>query len=173
MPAMPSRPPSRRARSAGTAVASGQTAPPSSPDYAALAAFRHALRSFTAFSEAQAHAAGLTPRQHQALLAIKGAPGPQPLGVGALATQLLIRPHSAVELIDRLVQLGLVARREAPEDHRRAQLDLTARAETILRDLSAAHARELQAIRPTLIELLRRFAPPEADPDFEKIGRPR
>lgn len=134
-------------------------AAPEAPDYAALAAFRHALRRFTAFSEAQAHAAGLTPRQHQALLAIKGAPGPQPLSVGALATQLLIRPHSAVELVDRLVQLALVERREDPEDHRRAQLTLTERAETILRALSAAHAQELQAIHPTLIDLLHRFAP--------------
>lgn len=163
-PAMPSRSSSRQTRSLAAAAASGRIAPPAAPDYAALAAFRHALRSFTAFSEAQAHAAGLTPRQHQALLAIKGAPGPQPLGVGALATQLLIRPHSAVELIDRLVAFGLVERREDPEDHRRAQLSLTARAETILRDLSTAHVRELQAIRPTLIELLRRFSPPEADP---------
>ncbi|MGH7043516.1 MAG: MarR family winged helix-turn-helix transcriptional regulator [Acetobacteraceae bacterium] len=136
---------------------------PEAPDYALLAAFRHSLRGFTAFSEARARAAGLTRRQHQALLAIKGAAGPRPLSVGALATQLLIRPHSAVELIDRLVQLGLVERREAPEDHRRAELALTAQAETILRDLSAAHARELRAIRPTLIEMLHRFAPAEAD----------
>lgn len=160
--AMPSRSLSRRPR---PAAASANIAPPAAPDYAALAAFRHALRGFTAFSEAQAHAAGLTPRQHQALLAIKGAPDPQPIGIGALATQLLIRPHSAVELVDRLVQLGLVERREAPEDHRRAQLRLTARAELLLRDLSAAHVQELQAIRPTLIDLLRRFAPPDAAPD--------
>ena len=132
---------------------------PSAPDYAALAAFRHALRRFTAFSEARAQAAGLTPRQHQALLAIKGAPGPQPLSVGALAAQLLIRPHSAAELTERLVQLALVERREDPEDHRRAQLTLTGQAETILHDLSAAHVQELQAIHPTLVDLLRRFAP--------------
>ncbi|MDE2581571.1 MAG: winged helix-turn-helix transcriptional regulator [Rhodospirillales bacterium] len=142
---------------AGADAAAGQRADQAAPDYAALAAFRHALRRFTAFSEARAHAAGLTPRQHQALLAIKGAQLPHPLSVGALAEQLLIRPHSAVELIDRLVHLGLVERSEAPEDHRRAQLMLTDRAEGILYALSAAHARELQAIRPTLIELLRRF----------------
>ncbi|MGC8477250.1 MAG: hypothetical protein ACP5NP_12920 [Acetobacteraceae bacterium] len=36
--------------------------PEPEPDYAALAAFRQALRGFTAFSEAAARAAGLTPR---------------------------------------------------------------------------------------------------------------
>ena len=55
-------------------------------DYEALAAFRYALRRFVAFSETEAKAAGLTPRQHQALLAIKGTPsgrgraGDQPVG---------------------------------------------------------------------------------------------
>ncbi len=129
--------------------------PEPEPDYAALAAFRQALRGFTAFSEAAARAAGLTPRQHQALLAIKGAPAPPSLG--ALAGQLLIRSHSAVELIDRLAQLGLVDRRADPADHRRALLALTPRGEAVLRALSRAHARELEAIGPTLARLLARF----------------
>ncbi len=127
------------------------------PDYAALAAFRHALRGFTAFSEAAARAAGLTARQHQALLAIKGAPSPPSLG--AVAAALLIRSHSAVELIDRLAALGLVDRRIDPGDHRRALLALTPQGEAILRGLSEAHARELAAIRPSLIALLARFGP--------------
>lgn len=167
---MPTRPTSRHPSPPPRPPAAADAAPPETPDYAVLAAFRRALRGFTAFSEAQALAAGLTPRQHQALLAIKGAQFPHPLSVGALAAQLMIRPHSTVELIDRLVQLGLVARREDPDDHRRALLTLTESAETILRDLSAAHVRELRAIRPTLIDLLHRFAPGEAD---GPPGRPR
>jgi DNA-binding MarR family transcriptional regulator len=43
--------------------------------YETLAAFRYALRKFLHFSETAAQAAGLTPQQHQALLAIKGFPG--------------------------------------------------------------------------------------------------
>lgn len=55
---------------------------PSTADYALLAEFRYALRRFIAFSEDAAHAIGLAPQQHQALLAIKGAPGRDGLYVG-------------------------------------------------------------------------------------------
>ena len=44
-------------------------------DYETLAAFRYALRRFLRFTEDGARAAGLTPHQHQLLLAIKGRPG--------------------------------------------------------------------------------------------------
>jgi DNA-binding MarR family transcriptional regulator len=128
-------------------------------DYVALAAFRHALRRFTAFSADAAHAAGLTPQQHQALLAIKGAPAGQAVGVGDIAKSLLIRPQSAVELVDRLMALGLVARIADPADHRRVQVALTPRAEATLERLSEDHLRELQAIRPALLSLMELFEP--------------
>ena len=72
-------------------------------DYQRLAAFRHALRRFLAFSEAAARSAGITPQQHQALLAIKAAPSAAGVTVGYLAGQLLLQPHSAAELADRMV----------------------------------------------------------------------
>jgi DNA-binding MarR family transcriptional regulator len=150
-------------------------------DYEALAAFRHALRRFAAFSETEAKAAGLTPRQHQALLAIKGRPkppgipagpapsglephrlgptelGPHGLGVGEIAEHLLIRHNTAVELVDRLAEAGLVRRQPDPADGRRIVVTLTDRAESLLRRLSAAHVRELRAIRPSLLSLLQTF----------------
>lgn len=126
-------------------------------DYAALAAFRHALRRFTAFSAAEAKAAGLTPQQHQALLAIKGTGAENPLGVGEIAAHLLIRHNSAVELVDRLEESGLVQRLPDPSDRRRIRVALTARAEQLLGALSTTHLRELRAIRPTLLALLQRF----------------
>jgi DNA-binding MarR family transcriptional regulator len=130
-------------------------------DYQVLAAFRRALRKFTSFSEQAARRAGLTAQQHQALLAIKGSAGVNPLIIGDLAQALLIRPHSAVELVDRLVQLGLVERRGDPADHRRVYVVLTPRADRLLHELSAAHLNELRAIRPVLLDLLSRFeAPP-------------
>jgi DNA-binding MarR family transcriptional regulator len=111
-------------------------------DYEALAAFRRALRQFTAFSELAARRAGLTPQQHQALLTIKAAPGADTLIIGDLAQALMIRPHSAVELVDRLVQLGLAERREDPADHRRVRIALTPRADSILSEMSTAHFKE-------------------------------
>ena len=125
-------------------------------DYATLAAFRLALRQFAAFSEAEAKSAGLTPRQHQALLAIRGAgpAGEAGLTVGDVAAHLLIRHNSAVELVDRLVEAGLVVRRPDPADARRMMVVLTDRAEWLLCTLSAAHMQELRAMRPALVTLL-------------------
>src|SRR5690606_9213403 len=74
---------------------------PSAGDYEALAMFRLTLRRFNAFSESAALQAGLKPQQHQALLAIKALSATAPPSVGDVADQLLIRHHSAVELINR------------------------------------------------------------------------
>jgi len=124
------------------------------PDYQALAGFRHALRQFLAFSEAAAEAAGLTPAQHQALLAIKGMPGARDVSVGDLAAWLGIRHHSCVGLVDRLVRQGLVRRRRDPGDRRRMGLRLTALAERKLASLSAAHRDELRRLSGSLGSLL-------------------
>jgi DNA-binding MarR family transcriptional regulator len=125
--------------------------PPIRPsDYRRLAAFRHALRRFLAFSEAAARDAGITPQQHQALLAIKGAAGLQAATVGYLAEQLLLQPHSAAELAERMVKSGLLERRESAADRRRVVLALTPAAERVLRDLSADHIRELRQSAPVI-----------------------
>lgn len=126
-------------------------------DYEALAAFRRAVRQFLAFSEAAARGAALTPQQHQALLAIKGAAGREWLAIGEIAAALGVRPHTAVGLVDRIAQLGLVDRRQDPNDHRRVRVALSEKGEELLRDLSADHFGELRAIRPMLVELLARF----------------
>jgi DNA-binding MarR family transcriptional regulator len=127
-------------------------------DYQALAGFRHALRQFLAFSEAAAEAAGLTPVQHQALLAIKGMPGTGDVSVGDLAAWLGVRHHSCVGLVDRLVTLGLVRRCPDPADRRRMVLRLTARAERKLAGLSVAHRDELRRLSGSLGPLLTALA---------------
>lgn len=134
-----------------------RTRPLTDADYATLAAFRHALRRFVAFSEAEAKAAGLTPQQHQALLAIKGKGGDAGLSVGDIAAHLLIRHHSAVELVDRMAASGLVRRAADSTDGRRILVGLTRRAERLLGDLSATHLEELRAIRQGLLDLLHRI----------------
>jgi DNA-binding MarR family transcriptional regulator len=119
-------------------------------DYRQLAAFRHALRRFLAFSAAAAQAAGITPQQHQALLAIKGAASAEDATVGFLADQLLLQPHSAAELAERMVKSGLLLRRESAGDRRRVVLKLTPSAERVLRGLSADHIRELRQAAPVI-----------------------
>ena len=127
-------------------------------DYEALAAFRHALRQFLDFSQVAARQAGLTPQQHQALLAIKGFPGREVVTVRELAERLLLRHHSAVGLLDRLEGLGLVRRQTDPDDRRRVLIALTAKAERLLAGLSATHLEEIRRLGPSLGALLGRFA---------------
>lgn len=119
-------------------------------DYQLLAQFRYVLAHFLAFSADAAREAGLAPRQHQALLAIKGFPGGKQVSVGDLAERLSIRHHSAVGLVDRLVGRGYLLRRVDPQDKRRAFLSLTAAADKVLAALSEAHRRELRRIAPLL-----------------------
>jgi hypothetical protein len=75
-------------------------------DFENLLAFRTGLRRFLHWSQTQARAAGLTPAQHQLLVAIKGHPGGQEPTIGDLAGYLLLRHHSAVELVDRAAAAG-------------------------------------------------------------------
>jgi DNA-binding MarR family transcriptional regulator len=135
-------------------------------DYAALAELRHRLRRFLAFSEAQARRAGLTPQQHQLLLAVRAAP--EPPSIGELADQLVLRHHSTVELVDRLAGKALVRRIASPHDRRRACVELTARGAEVLRKLTVAHAAELRREGPALAAALaaasRRTASSRAKP---------
>ena len=121
-------------------------------DYEALAAIRRGMRQFLEFSAGAAGAAGLTPAQHQALLAIKGMP--DPVTVGTLAEWLGVRPHSAVGLVNRLVALKLVRRVLDPGDRRRMRLRLTKRAEGRLATLSQIHRAELRRFSVALAPLL-------------------
>ena len=130
-------------------------------DYQRLAEFRYQLRGFLKFSERAASKMGLRPQQHQALLAIKGAPGKH-VTIGILAERLGIRHNSTVELIDRLIMNGLVERRHNPRDHRVVLIDLTNRAEQILAKLSLAHRNEIRKLAPLLIGLLARFDSPKS-----------
>jgi DNA-binding MarR family transcriptional regulator len=125
----------------------------SDAEYRLLAGFRHALRRFLRFSEAAAAEQGLTPQQHQALLAIRGAAAGR-LAVGGLAEQLQLRPHSAAGLATRLEAQGLLRREAGAEDARQVMLALTPQAEKLLELLSLAHRRELERMAPTLRALL-------------------
>lgn len=126
--------------------------------YENLAAFRYALRQFLRFSEDAAKRAGLTPQQHQALLAIKGFPQRDAVTVSELAERLQLRHHSTVELLDRLANLKLVARAQSDADRRQVNVRLTPRGEQILDKLSSAHEEQLRRIGPELSGLLNQLS---------------
>ena len=123
-------------------------------DYRLLSEFRYLIRCFLEFSETAAVRAGLTARQHQALLAIKGVREDAAPTIGYLAERLRVQHHSAVELVDRLVEAGLVVRVPDPGDRRRVKLELTGSAEQHLAELSTSHLAELKRMRPALLEIL-------------------
>jgi DNA-binding MarR family transcriptional regulator len=125
----------------------------SDAEYAALAGLRYALRRFVRYSEHAAQAAGLTPRQHQALLAIRGGDGGKLL-IGELAERLFLKPHSASELVQRMVEQGLVRRETGESDKRQVTVCPTEHGRTVLERLSQSHRNELRRLRPMLQELL-------------------
>jgi DNA-binding MarR family transcriptional regulator len=120
------------------------------PDYEALLAFRTALRRFNQWSETQARAVGLTHAQHQLLLAVKGHDDPRGPTIGDLASHLLLRHHSAVELINRAQSGGLVERSRDGDDARVVRLRLTSLGEDRLVQLTQLHLDELQQLAPLL-----------------------
>ncbi len=129
----------------------------SKTQYETLAAFRYALRQFLRFSEEEAQGAGITPQQHQALLAIKGFPERDRVTVSELAERLQLRHHSAVGLIDRLVEEKLVLRMPSDTDRRQVLIRLTPRGEKVLGKLSFAHSKQLKQMGPELRLLLARL----------------
>jgi len=126
----------------------------SEADYRALARFRHVLARFLAFSEDAARKQGLQPRQHQALLAVRGGADGRPITIGQLAERLLIRHHSAVGLVDRLAAAGLLVRASNASDRRKVAVSITAEGRRTLEALSAVHRAELRRLAPVLRDLL-------------------
>ena len=129
-------------------------------DYQSLGDFRRAIRDFLAFSEESAREHGVTAQQHQALLAIKAHVGAEPMSIGELADSLLIKNHSAVGLVARLVERGLVRRRPSEADRRRVLLTLETRGEDVLARISqnnlgklAGAAKSLRRVLSTLRKL--------------------
>ena len=122
-------------------------------DFRTLAAVRAAIRGFAHFTEKVAQTAGLTPQQHQVLVALRAAEGGE-LSVGELAQTLMLRPHSVSGLADRLAALRLIDRRRSKADRRVVVLRLTPQAESLMSSLSRTHRDELRRIRPLLISLL-------------------
>ncbi len=125
-----------------------------SPDFERLLAFRVSLRGFQRWSEDQAQAAGLTHVQHQLLVAIKGHPAAEPPTVGDLAGYLQLRPHSAVELVDRAESAGLVERATDPADGRIVRVRLTRQGDRIVQQLTPAHLDRLHELAKVLDDLV-------------------
>ena len=122
-------------------------------DYTRLLRLRTQLRKFEHWSAEQAAAMGLTSSQHQLLLAIRGDGGQDGPTIGDVADYLLVRHNTAVELINRTQELGLIDRRRDSADHRVVRLTLTDEGRQRLNALSADHIEELARLAEVVDEL--------------------
>jgi DNA-binding MarR family transcriptional regulator len=123
-------------------------------DLRALAAFRYELRGFLAFSEQAARAAGIEPQQHQLLLAAGGLPPKQRPNIRTLAERLCVQHHTAVALVDKLAERGLVKRERSLEDKREVLVRLTDAGSELLQELSRQHRLHLQSVGPEMVAAL-------------------
>jgi len=112
-------------------------------DYRRLLEFRTAIRKFLKYSKDQAEQVGLTPTQHQLLLAIRGHQREGGPTIGDVAECLLIKHHSAVELVARAELAGVVRRRQDPADQRIVRLALTRSGHSKLERISTANLAEI------------------------------
>lgn len=119
-------------------------------DYRQLLEFRDGLRRFLRWSEEEAGTVGLTPAQHQLLLAVRGDPGELGPTITDVAEHLLLRRHSVVGLVNRAEDAGLLTRASDPDDQRLVRLSLTPLGARRLEQLSAQHLEELRRLAPRL-----------------------
>jgi DNA-binding MarR family transcriptional regulator len=122
--------------------------------FARILEFRVALRRFGRFSEEQAARLDMTAAQHQLLLAVRGHGDRRGPTIADVARYLLIRHHSAVGLVDRTQDLGLIERRRDDDDHRLVRLALTPLGEERVDALAQAHLKELRQLAGVLGALL-------------------
>jgi DNA-binding MarR family transcriptional regulator len=120
--------------------------------YSRLLTLRSRLRRFERWSAEQAQSAGLTPMQHQLLLAIRGHADRRGPTIGEVANYLLLKHHSAGELVHRADAAGLVRRVRDSDDRRVVRLRLTDAGSARLESLTATHLEELDRLSLQLPE---------------------
>lgn len=127
-------------------------------DYHALAEFRYLLRKFLRFSkDVLSKAERVTPEQYEALLAIKAFTSSEGLTILQLSERLQVKHHSAVNIVDRLVERKLVTREAAKTDRRRRHVQMTAKGEKLIEELAAVHRKEMRTRSTEMIKALERL----------------
>lgn len=132
--------------------------PLDSDDYEALANFRYLLRKFLRFSKDFLRTNGdLSPEQYEALLAVKAFTSVGGLTISQLSERLQVKHHSAVNIVNRLVERKLITREAGETDRRRRHLELTAKGEKLIEELAFAHRREIRTRSSDMIKVLERL----------------
>ena len=126
-------------------------------EFQALAELRYLGRKFLRFSkDLLQEKAGLNPEQYEALLAIKAFPG-ESLTISQLSERLQVKHHSAVNIVDRLVERKLIRRQAGEKDRRERHLELTEKGQKLIDELASVHYRELANRSDEMIKALHRL----------------
>jgi DNA-binding MarR family transcriptional regulator len=123
-------------------------------EFQALAELRYKIRSFVKEGDVAARVAGLEPQQYLMLLAIRGLAPELPPKIQTFAERLSLKHHSAVELVDRLEQRGLVRRTRSKEDRRQVLVSLLPRGEKLLERVVQQRIGELRASGRELVKAI-------------------
>lgn len=129
--------------------------PLSEEDLVSLALFRRSLRAFLAFSENACAEVGITMQWYQALLTIKTYKGTAEISIGELAEELMIKNHSATELVNRLENAGLILKKQDKNDKRKLQLIITSVGNRKLTKLASIHLDRLRGQKSIYMNLFR------------------
>src|SRR5262245_37236679 len=120
-------------------------------DFQALADLRYRIRRFVRLRETAARAAGIEPQQYLVLLQVKGMESRAPATISVLAERMQIRHHAAVQLVNRLVRRGFVARTREGRDRRTVVVALLPAGQRLLNRLAGQSIAELTTEGPLLV----------------------
>ena len=164
----------------GSMIATGGGSVPRNPaDEALLAMARLAM---DASVRAADDMGGVSPVQLRALTALRKA---GPLNLAQLAEEMGVTVSTASRLVDRLVAVDWVHRRQSPHNRREISLTLTPQGNSLLRRFDDQRVQRLQACltrlaperRDVVVAALQEFADAALDDDArarrERLSRPR
>jgi DNA-binding MarR family transcriptional regulator len=123
--------------------------------FAGLLGVRTAIANYEQISEREARVLGATHAQHHVLLGLYGSKEAAAPTVKDIAHILGVASPSAVGLITRMVDAGLLERNVDQTDRRVTRLRLTKPGERVLRQLSDTHFSRLRDLTTQGVELLR------------------
>lgn len=132
----------------------GRTSHLTKEDFRQQAEFRFMLRHFLKSAEFNARSHGLEPAQFQLLLAVRGMPSDEPPNVTSVAQRLLVETHTVVELVDKMIEKGMMERFREGKDRRCVYLRLTPLGEVVLEKVALLNRRALSEYLPQFMDFL-------------------
>ena len=85
---------------------------------------------------------------------MRGLPDKLRPNIRTISERLLVQHHTAVALVDKLEERGLVRRERQLEDKREVLIRLTAPGSKLLRELSRQHRARLKNVGPEMVAAL-------------------